>query len=111
MRTTRAISISLPPAELKQAVRLAKQTNRSLSGLFREGLKRLQHEPRAPMPVADEYTPEQRRVIDAELALGLEDFKAGRFYGPFASADEAVASMKENLKKRAAARKMQARGR
>jgi hypothetical protein len=24
--------------------------------------------------VPDEYTPEQRRVIDAELALSLEDF-------------------------------------
>ncbi len=109
MRTDQSHLHLFAAGELKQAVRLARQTNRSLSGVFREGLKRLQHERRAPVPVADEYTPEQRRVIDAELALGLEDLKAGRVYGPFASADEAIALMKTNLKKRAAARKMKAR--
>ena len=31
----------MPPSELKLAERLAKSTNRSLSGLVREGLKRL----------------------------------------------------------------------
>ena len=31
----------------------------------------------------DEYTPEQRRVIDAQLAEGLADVKAGRVFGPF----------------------------
>ena len=41
MRTTKTVSISLPPAELKLAERLAKTTNRSLSGVVREGLKRL----------------------------------------------------------------------
>lgn len=41
MRTTKTVSISMPPAELKLAERLAKTTNRSLSGVVREGLKRL----------------------------------------------------------------------
>jgi hypothetical protein len=41
MRTTKTVSISMPPAELKLAERLAKATNRSLSGVVREGLKRL----------------------------------------------------------------------
>ena len=31
----------MPPSELKMAERLAKATNRSLSGVVREGLKRL----------------------------------------------------------------------
>ncbi len=31
----------------------------------------------------DDYTPEQRRVIDAQLAEGLADIKAGRTLGPF----------------------------
>jgi predicted transcriptional regulator len=31
----------------------------------------------------DEYTPEQHRIIDARLAEGLTDIKAGRVYGPF----------------------------
>lgn len=41
MRTTKTISISMPPADLKLAERLAKATNRSLSGVIREGIKRL----------------------------------------------------------------------
>jgi len=93
MRTTRAISISLPPAELSQARRLAKQTNRSLSGLFREGLKRL----------ADEYTPSQRRIIDASIREGMEDYRTGRIHGPFASAEEASLYIERVAKRRAAA--------
>ena len=44
MRTTKTVSISMPPGELKLAERLAKATNRSLSGVVREGLKRLASE-------------------------------------------------------------------
>jgi predicted transcriptional regulator len=99
MRTTRAISISLPPSELKQAVRLAKQTNRSLSGVFREGLKRLQL-----VPVIDEYTPEQRRVIDADIAASMDEFKQGRFHGPF-TAEESARYIEKVAKQRAATRK------
>jgi len=104
MRTTRAISISLLPAELKQAMRLAKQTNRSLSGVFREGLKRLQHDRRVPVPVADEYTPEQRRVIDADLAASMEEFNQGRVHGPF-TAKESAAYIERVAKERALGKK------
>jgi len=41
MRTTKTVSISMSPSELKLAERLATSTNRSLSGVVREGLKRL----------------------------------------------------------------------
>ena len=44
MRTTKTVSISMPPGELKLAERMAKATNRSLSGVVREGLKRLASE-------------------------------------------------------------------
>ena len=45
---------------------------------------------RSKFPNADnDYTPEQRRLIDAELAEGLADVKAGRVHGHFASAKEA----------------------
>jgi len=44
MRTTKTVSISMSPAELKIAERLAKTTNRSVSGVLREGLKRLASE-------------------------------------------------------------------
>jgi len=33
----------------------------------------------------DEYTPEQRRIVDAQLTEGLADIKAGRVNGPFAT--------------------------
>lgn len=110
MRTTKAVSISLPPAELRQAERLARQTNRSLSGLVREGLKRLHSERRSlGRLVDDEYTPEQRRIIDAGIAEGIEDFKKGRSYGPFDTADQTISSIKANLKRRTAAKKAKVR--
>ena len=47
------------------------------------------------LPAAEgDYTPEQRRIVDARLAEGLADIKAGRTFGPFESADEMIAHMK-----------------
>jgi len=58
------------------------------------------------LPNADaEYTPEQRRIIDAKIAEGLADIKAGRTFGPFDSAEEMIAHMNARLKKKAAAAK------
>src|SRR5260370_33487187 len=38
---------------------------------------------RSKFPTADsEYTPAQRRIIDRELAKGLDDIKAGRCHRP-----------------------------
>jgi bifunctional DNA-binding transcriptional regulator/antitoxin component of YhaV-PrlF toxin-antitoxin module len=55
------------------------------------------------LPAADdEYTPEQRRVIDARLAEGLADIKAGRTHGPFDTADEMIAHMKTRLREKPA---------
>jgi len=51
----------------------------------------------------DEYTPDQRRIIDARLAEGLADIKAGRTFGPFDSADEMIAHMETRVAKRATA--------
>jgi len=54
------------------------------------------------LPTADdEYTPEQREIIDARL----EQAEKGPRHGPFNSVDEAIAHMKGQLKKRAAAKK------
>jgi hypothetical protein len=44
----------------------------------------------------DEYTPAQRRVIDAQL----DEAQKGPFYGPFETAEAAIADMKARLKKR-----------
>lgn len=48
----------------------------------------------------DEYTPEQRRAIDARLDKSAKDFKTGRSYGPFDTADEAVRFLRKEIKAR-----------
>ena len=57
----------------------------------------------------DEYTPPQRRLIDARLAESEEDLKQRRTHGPFNTADEMVAHMKAALKKQAAPSKTKRR--
>src|SRR5947209_8421062 len=53
----------------------------------------------------DEYTPRQRRIIDARLA----EARKGPYYGPFETAEAMVAHMKDQLKKRAAAKNLKRR--
>jgi AbrB family looped-hinge helix DNA binding protein len=58
---------------------------------------------RSKFPTADdEYTPEQRRSIDVQLAAA----RKGPYYGPFDTADEMVAHIKTALKKKAPAKKV-----
>ena len=52
-----------------------------------------------PPTADDEYTPEQRQIVDARL----DEAAKGPFYGPFNTADEMIAHMKGQLKKRASA--------
>ncbi|MGA2136773.1 MAG: AbrB/MazE/SpoVT family DNA-binding domain-containing protein [Bryobacteraceae bacterium] len=55
---------------------------------------------RSKFPTADDdYTPAQRRSIDARLAESEADYKASRSFGPFDTADEMIAHMKSKLKK------------
>jgi len=49
----------------------------------------------------DEYTPEQRRAIDARLAESEAELRQSRGFGPFSTAEEMIASMKAELKKTA----------
>lgn len=50
---------------------------------------------RTKFPTADdEYTPAQRRIIDAQLAEGLEDIRKGRVSPKFDTVDELLASLK-----------------
>ncbi|HEY1218266.1 MAG: hypothetical protein ABSE42_21320 [Bryobacteraceae bacterium] len=54
------------------------------------------------LPSADaEYTPKQRRIIDAQLA----EAEKGPFRGPFGTAEEMIADMNGQLKKRIALKK------
>jgi len=46
---------------------------------------------RAEFPTAgNEYTPDERRRIDAEIAKGLSDVRRGKVNGPFETADAAI---------------------
>jgi bifunctional DNA-binding transcriptional regulator/antitoxin component of YhaV-PrlF toxin-antitoxin module len=52
------------------------------------------------LPTADEeYTPEQRRIVDAQLAGGLADVKAGRVHGPFSTHKEFITSLHKEARK------------
>ena len=49
------------------------------------------------LPAADdEYTPEQRRIIDARLRQA----RKGPYHGPFATADEAIAFLRKQVRRR-----------
>jgi AbrB family looped-hinge helix DNA binding protein len=55
---------------------------------------------RSKFPSADDdYTPAQRRAIDARLKKSLEEVKRGHTAGPFKTATEMIASLKRELKK------------
>ena len=55
----------------------------------------------APSLAKDEYTPEQRRFIEREIAKGLEDVREGRVYGPF-EVEEAITFLHEQIRARKA---------
>ena len=58
---------------------------------------------------ADEYTPAQRRIIDAQLAEGLEDIRKGRVSPKFDTVDELLASLKAGHKSQPRQRKTRSR--
>ena len=53
----------------------------------------------------DEYTPEQRSIVDADLAEGLADIKAGRLQGPFKNHSDFIDSLHKEAKKLSAKKK------
>lgn len=54
--------------------------------------------PAASPSTDDEYTPEQRRIIEAQIAEGLEDIRKGRVSPRFDTVEEMLASMKAGRK-------------
>ncbi|SRR5579871_3626417 len=56
----------------------------------------------AELPSADdEYTPEQRKIIDAQLV----EARKGPYYGPFSTADEAVKFLRKEIRRRKSAKR------
>jgi Arc/MetJ-type ribon-helix-helix transcriptional regulator len=70
MRTTKSLSISLAPEQFKVAERLAKKQNRTMSELFREGLRRLEQEDERG--INTELLAALRAVQDASRRAGLD---------------------------------------
>jgi bifunctional DNA-binding transcriptional regulator/antitoxin component of YhaV-PrlF toxin-antitoxin module len=56
--------------------------------------------PKVPQATGDDYTPEQRRVVDRGIAKGLEDIRNGRTHGPFTTADAAIAHLQSLARSR-----------
>ena len=48
----------------------------------------------------DEYTPEQRRIVDRQIAKGLEDVRKGRTFGPFDTPDQAIRFLRKEISAR-----------
>ena len=63
-----------------------------------------------PENADDEYTPEQRRKLLADLKLAKKDIAEGRFYGPYETVDQMIESVEGELRKRAAAKKRKRTG-
>lgn len=62
------------------------------------------------LPTADdEYTPEQRAIVDAQLAEGLEDIRKGRVSPKFDTVDEMLASLKASDKSKPRQKKSHSR--
>jgi AbrB family looped-hinge helix DNA binding protein len=61
---------------------------------------------RSKFPTADdEYTPAQRRVIDARLDKADAEIKAGRVHGPFSNAAAAIKFLNKEIHSRKTKRK------
>jgi len=66
MRNTKVYSITMPPAMAKQAERLAKRENRTMSELMREAFRRYQQEEQRPSPEALKNLGQVIRLIQQE---------------------------------------------
>jgi len=65
-----------------------------------------------PKTIVDrEYTPAQRRVIDARLAESLDQVKRGETYGPFKTHEEMTTFLHHQAKKAPAKKALSARDR
>ena len=46
-----------------------------------------------------------QKLVDRHIQEGLDDIRAGRTYGPFETADDMIASLRNNIKARAKPKK------
>src|SRR5437879_3136119 len=70
MRTSKTLSVSLPPAQLRRAERLAKRENRTLSEVVREALR--QYEQKQETPINYDLITALRAVQSGAVRAGLD---------------------------------------
>ena len=70
MRTSKTISVSLPPLQLKQAEKLARKENRTMSELFREALR--QYAQKQESPVNHDLIAALKAVQEEARRAGLD---------------------------------------
>lgn len=79
MRSTKTVSISMTPAELREAEDLARATNRSLSSLIREGLQRLKIEQRwTEVNAYGRQSAKRLGITRNDVVLLTKDVRKGR---------------------------------
>lgn len=79
MRTTRILSLSLPPDLIREAERIAKQEGRTKSELFREALRRYVEERR--WRGLQRYGAARARrlgMTEADVARAVQEVRRGR---------------------------------
>lgn len=79
MRTTRILSLSLPPDLVREAERVAKQEGRTKSELFREALRRYVEERR--WRGLQRYGASRARrvgVTEGDVERAVQEFRRGR---------------------------------
>jgi len=91
MRTSKTLSVSLPPAQLKRVERIAKRENRTLSELVREALR--QYEQKQDSPINYDLIAALRAVQDDARRTGLNKLTEREID------NEATASRRERDKK------------
>lgn len=70
MRTSKTLSVSMPPTQLKRVERLAKRENRTLSELVREALR--QYEQKQETPINYDLIAALRAVQESAKRAGLD---------------------------------------
>ena len=70
MRTSKTLSVSMPPTQLKRAERLARRENRTLSELVREALR--QYEQKQQLPINYDLVAALQTVQEGARRVGLD---------------------------------------
>jgi CopG family transcriptional regulator / antitoxin EndoAI len=79
MRSTRVLSLSLPPELIREAERVAKQEGRTKSELFREALRRYIEERRwRGLQRYGESRARRLGMTERDVERGVQEFRRGR---------------------------------